>query len=406
MKVLLLQPRFPEPYDKLWSSFGTKKPVALMPPLGLLVVAAMLPEDWDLTFIDLMVQDITERDWDEVEIVFITGMAVQDTQIIEAIRDAKNRGKIVVVGGPWVFHFPQIAIDNGADLVVRGELEPVIDELLSRLRNKEYGTIIKAEKRADMAHAYLPRYDLVEMDRYFNMGVQISRGCPHECDFCDVTNMLGRRFRSKENHQVLEELQLLDDLGWRGWIYVVDDNFIGVVPRTKALLRELIPWMEERRRPFEFHTFASVKLADDKELMDLMVRAGFVKVWVGIETTDVTALSSAGKHHNVAADLDRACREINQAGLMILATFIIGFDNETPNVDKRLIDFINRNDIPEAILHPLRAMPGTKLWERLDREGRLLPDRAGGLGNNSGLLNFRPRRPERQTRPPSVRAST
>ena len=226
------------------------------------------------------------------------------------------------------------------------------------------------------------------------MAVQFSRGCPFQCEFCDITFMYGREVRTKSPDQILQELQILYDLGWRRVVFFVDDNFIGNPSRTKDLLRKLVPWMEERGHPFDFTTQASVNLAADQELLDLMVRAGFWKVFLGIETLDRESLKDAKKFQNAAVDLDQVCEKINRAGLQIIAGCILGFDNERPGADQRLIDFASRNHIPEMFVTLLQAGPGTDLWKRLEKEGRLM---FGGfndnLGSQTGLINFLPTRP-------------
>lgn len=347
--------------------------------------------------VDLIERDLTEEDWDQCHLVLISGMITQYSGILETIRAGKRRGKIVVVGGAWVFHFPEEALRAGADVVVKGEGEYTVSLLVEAIRRGESGIIIEGAQRPDMNDSPPPRYDLLNMQHYVNMSIQFSRGCPFHCEFCDITHMFGRGVRTKSPPLILSELQALYDLGWRRSVFFVDDNFIGNPGSAKALLTELISWMEERGHPFDFLTQASVNLAADPELLDLMVRAGFSKVFLGIETQDVQSLHQAKKFHNAAVDLNEVCEKINRAGLQIIASFIIGFDHELPGADQRLIDFANRNHIPEMFITLLQAGPGTDLWSRLEREGRLL---AGGyddnLGSQTGLPNFLPTRPMRQ----------
>jgi len=366
---------------------------ALMPPLGLLTVAALLPPEWEARFRDLTFQDISPKDWEECDLLFVSGMFVQHHGIMQTIQEGKRRGKTVVVGGPWAFHFPEDALAAGADLAVTGEAELIMPQLLDSLERRESGKVITASGHADLEHSPPPRFDLIYLDSYLDMALQFSRGCPFHCEFCDITLMLGRRVRTKTPGQILKELQVLDDLGWRGNVFFVDDNFIGSPPKAKYLLKKLIPWMGDRGHPFDFFTQASVNLGSDPELLDLMVRAGFTSVFLGIETTDVDSLVGAGKLQNVKADLDEACRRINRVGLQITAGCIIGFDQEKPGADQRLLDFAIRTRIPKLFVTLLQAGPGTGLWDRLAREGRLLPTSYEHLSNQTGLLNFVPTRP-------------
>lgn len=369
---------------------------ALMPPLGLLTVAALLPPEWDLTFRDLTFQEISPADWEACDLLLVSGMIVQHQGIIQTIKAGKRRGKTVVVGGPWAFHFPKDALAAGADLVVKGEAELIMPQLLDGLKQRESGKVITAVGYADIEQSPLPRFDLVDLNSYQNMALQFSRGCPFNCDFCDITLMLGRRMRTKTPRQVLKELQVIDELGWRGNVFFVDDNFIGSPPKAKGLLKEMIPWMAEHGHRFDFFTQASVNMAADPELLDLMVRAGFTSVFLGIETTDVDSLVGAGKLQNAAVDLGEACHKISQAGLQITAGCIIGFDQEKPGADQRLLDFAIRTHIPKLFVTLLQAGPGTELWDRLDREGRLLSHSYEHLTNQTGLLNFTPTRPQEE----------
>lgn len=394
MNILLVSPRFPETFwsfTKVNRIFGKKW---VVPPLGLITVASLLPQEWGFRFVDMVGRMITEDDWNFSEIVLISGMQVQEQGIIEVIREAKARGKRVVVGGPWAFHRAEHALASGADVVVRGEAETTVPELLEAINGSDTGTILDVGERPDLQDCPPPRYDLLEMDIYMDMALQFSRGCPFHCDFCDITLMFGRNVRTKTPRQIVAELQTLYDLGWRRNICFADDNLVGNPSKAKAMLRELIPWMEERGYPFDFYTQASVTMAADQELLDLMVKAGFFLVFLGIETTDKESLKNAGKHHNAGVDLNEVCRKINQAGLQIAAGCIIGFDNEHPGADQRLIDFAKNNSIPEMMVSLLHAVPGTTLWDRLEKEGRLLTsDYDDEFGLNTTGMNFKPTRP-------------
>lgn len=393
MKALLVNPALHDTfysYHKLVQIMGKK---AIGPPLGLITVASLLPSEWDLKLVDLNFAEITERDWYESDVVLVTGTALQEKQIREVIRDAKARGKPVVVGGPWAFHCPEAALREGADLVVQGEAELLIGEILRKLDQKEFGGAIRAHRQVDMHEVPPARFDLLDRQNYWSMTIQFSRGCPYKCEYCDVTHMFGRRFRAKNPRQILQELDHLYRLGWRGSVFFVDDSFTGIHLHTKALLKELIPWMESRGFPFDFRTQAVASLAEDDELLELLVRSGFVSVYVGIDSTDTDTLEYTKKFHHAAMDLDSAVQKMNRAGLAVFAGFMIGFDHETQGVDRRVIDFVRRNNIPEVLVSPLMALPGTELWRRLESEGRLFSD-SGDLAKQNRIHNFMPNRPE------------
>jgi radical SAM superfamily enzyme YgiQ (UPF0313 family) len=392
MNVLLVNPAFHESfysYHKVVKLMGRK---AIGPPLGLITVAALLPGDWNLTLRDLNFDTISEMDWNDCDLVMITGTAFQASRILDVIREAKNREKVVVVGGPWAFHFPYQGLEAGADLIVKGEAELIVDELLERIERKQFGVVITSDKQVEMKDVPIPRYDLLKIGMYWSITIQFSRGCPYKCEYCDITHMYGRRFRTKTPEQVLNELSVLYDLGWRGSVFFVDDSFTGVPKRTKELMRAVVPWMESRHMPFEFRTQAVASLAEDDDLLNLLVTSGFVSVYVGIDSTDVGTLEQTRKFHHASMDLDSAMQKMNRAGLAVFAGFMIGFDHEMPGVDNRVIDFVKRNNIPEVLVSPLMAVPGTELWTRLEEEGRLYDD-SEDLAKINRLHNFVPKRP-------------
>lgn len=393
MNVLLISPAIPQTFwslDRALRMVGAK---AENPPLGLLTLAALLPPEWKLRVVNQIYQTLSDQAWADCDLVMISGQAVQANGILANIREAKRRGKYVVVGGPWVFHCPEEVIQKGADIVVVGEAEVVMDRLLDAIQRRATGLIITAERLADMAQSPLPRYDLIHVRDYTTMSLQFTRGCPFNCDFCDVTLMLGRQVRHKTPAQILRELQCFYDSGFRGFVLFVDDNFIGNIKATKALLKELIPWMQKRKYPFHFSTQASVNMAKDDELLHDMFVAGFRGVFLGIETQDVESLKAARKHQNVVSDLDEACRKINRAGFQIIAGVILGFDHEKPAAGQRLLDFAIRNNIPELFVTLLQAVPGTDLHQRLGKENRLLPINHEFMSNQTALPNFIPTRP-------------
>jgi radical SAM superfamily enzyme YgiQ (UPF0313 family) len=396
MKVLLLNPGFAQTFyslERVLSMLGRK---AVHPPLGLITVAALLPQDWEFNLIDLTFQTITEQDWATCDLALISGMNVQHRGITELIREAKKRGKKVAVGGPGVFHLPEEAVREGADIVVVGELESCIDQFLQAVNLNESGVIMRGKARPDLKSWPSPRFDLLDINKYLTMGVQFSRGCPFQCEFCDVTHMLGRTVRLKSPSQIINELDTLLRLGWKENIFFVDDNFVGNRRAAKVLLNELINWHTSVGHCFDFNAQVSVNVAKDQELLDLMVDAGFYKVFLGIETDDQESLEQTKKHQNSRTNLDEACHTIMKAGLQIEAGFIVGFDNEKPGADGRIIDFARRNHIPQILVNFLEAPPGTDLWQRLVREGRepFMPsEKATSL---IGLINYETVRPVAQ----------
>ncbi len=394
MRVLLVNPPSRGNIGLDDRSVKTAGKKAYLPPLGLITVAALLPSDWCVKLVDCSFERITADQWEECDLVLISGTIVQLDSILEMIAEAKRRGKIVAVGGPGIHHFHEKGLQAGADFIVRGEGELTVPPLLEALQKKDYGRVIETSDVADMTQSPIPRFDLLDLDAYVDLTVQFSRGCPFRCEFCDVTMLFGRAIRSKAPHQVLEELQRLYDLGWRRQVHFVDDNFVGTPVRSKAFLNELIRWMDDHGRPFEFYTYASVNLAGFPDLLGLMVRAGFTMVMLGIETTEAETLKTAGKHQNAAVDLNEACAKINRAGLEIVALTMMGFDGEFKGTDEKLIDFATRNGIPEVCVSLVHALVGTRLWKRLKKEGRLRGSGGPKLDEWHGLgLNFVPTRP-------------
>jgi radical SAM superfamily enzyme YgiQ (UPF0313 family) len=394
MRVLLLNPDFPSnfwSFDSVMELLGKR---AHSPPLGLLTVAAFLPEHWEARLVDERIRPVDDADWEWCDLVFIGGMHVQCVGILAGIREARRRGKQVVVGGVWVFHTPEEAFGAGADIVVIGEAETAMPRLLEALEARETGLTLEGHELPDLTESPVPRYDLVDHRQYLQMALQTTRGCPFLCEFCDVTLINGRKARTKAPAQVLAELQHLHDIGWRRDVFFVDDTFNANPQRAKPMLREVIGWQEERGYPFGMMTQCSVNLAKTTELLELMAKAGFFRVFLGIESTEVEVHEQTKKHQNAVCDLDECCRIINEAGLQVIAGCIVGFDNEAPGADRRFFDFADRNQIPEMFLTILQAPPGTDLWRRLESEGRpvwkSVDERQAG---SSGLMNFIPTRP-------------
>ncbi|MGB7248773.1 MAG: B12-binding domain-containing radical SAM protein, partial [Phormidesmis sp.] len=393
MKALLLSPKFPQSfwsYDRFMEIAGLK---TVIPPLGILTVAALLPNSWELKFYDRNVEDVPDADWAWCDIVILSAMLVQRPDFQHLICKAKQLGKKVAVGGPYPTSVPEDARGCGADYLVLDEGEITVPMFLEAIAQSEPSGTFRSPEKPDVTISPTPRFDLLKADAYFMMAVQFSRGCPFNCEFCDIITLYGRKPRTKSPEQTLAELQRLYDLGWRGSVFIVDDNFIGNQRNVKRFLRALIPWMAEHDYPFTFMTEASVNLAEDDELLSLMVEAGFFSVFLGIETPDQDSLALTKKVQNMRSPLVEACQKINQAGLLIYAGFILGFDNERAGAGDRIQAFVEQTQIPQPMLGILQALPHTALWERLQREDRLGPDKQTTTGDQNALMNFEPTRP-------------
>ncbi|MBD2185914.1 B12-binding domain-containing radical SAM protein [Planktothrix sp. FACHB-1355] len=394
MKALLLYPQFPQSfwsYDRFMEIAGLK---AVIPPLGIITVAALLPKEWEIRFYDRNVNVETKADWEWCDLVILSAMLVQKPDFHHLIQKAVNLGKKVAVGGPYPTSVPQDALNSGADYLILDEGEMTVPQFLEALaQGKEQG-IFRSMEKPDVTQSPMPRFDLLQRDAYLMMAIQFSRGCPFNCEFCDIISLYGRKSRTKEPCQALAELQNLYELGWRGSLFIVDDNFIGNQRNVKRFLKELIPWMKQHNYPFTFITEASVNLAEDDEMLHLMNEAGFYAVFLGIETPDRDSLKVTQKLQNTRNPLIEACRKINEAGMLIYAGFILGFDGERSGAGKRIQAFVEQTNIPQPMLGILQALPNTALWNRLQKEERLIQGLgATEVGDQNTLMNFVPTRP-------------
>lgn len=389
MKILLVYPRYP---DTFWSfryamKFISRK--ASFPPLGLLTVAAMLPEPWEKRLIDMNVRPLVDGDLQWADYVFISAMTIQRGSTREVIERCRQLGVKTVAGGPLFTacheDFPEV------DHLLLGEGEITIPLFLEDVqRGTTPRRIYSADGWAQLATTPIPSWNLVQTQDYAAMNVQYGRGCPFDCEFCDITALFGRKPRSKTLAQLIVELEGLYAHGWRGAVFFVDDNFIGDKPKLKReILPALIDWMNAREYPFYFYTEASIDLADDRELMDLMVRAGFEEVFIGIETPHQEGLAESGKVQNKNRNLLASVKRIQQAGLQVHGGFIVGFDSDPATIFDLQIRFIQESGIVTAMVGVLSALRGTKLYQRLEREGRLLSDSSGD--NTAIDINFVPR---------------
>ncbi|MDQ3805990.1 MAG: B12-binding domain-containing radical SAM protein, partial [Acidobacteriota bacterium] len=387
MKVLLVYPEFPDTYWSFRHALTFEGKRSAFPPLGLLTVSAMLPRHWERRLVDLNVRRLREADLEWADIVFASAMIVQKESLERVVRACKARGKRVAVGGPYVSTSAEKLPE--ADHIFVGEAETTLPEFLDDLGRGEAKAVYRAAERPALTSTPAPDFRLADLRRYSAMSVQYSRGCPFQCEFCDIIEIYGRVPRTKTNEQMLGELDALRAAGWRGSVFIVDDNFIGNKRNVRALLPELIGWSEARGRPFSFYTEASVNLAEDDALLDMMRRANFRRVFLGIETPVEESLRGAQKGQNTRRDLLESVRKIQSYGMEVMAGFIVGFDSDPEDIFDRQIEFIRESAIPLAMVGLLTALPDTQLWRRLKREGRLLKESLGQ--NTEECLNFVPR---------------
>ncbi|HLE86790.1 MAG TPA: B12-binding domain-containing radical SAM protein [Candidatus Brocadiaceae bacterium] len=386
MNILLIYPEFP---DTFWSfkhalKFVRKK--ASFPPLGLLTIAAMLPPEWSKRLVDVNVTKLTDEDLAWADYAFISGMVVQRTSAQHIIKRCKEVDVKVVAGGP-LFTSEHEQFEN-VDHFVLNEAELTLPSFLEDLHNNCAGRVYSTSHFADIQKTPTPLWALADLRQYASMSIQYSRGCPYHCEFCNVTSLFGRRPRTKTAEQIVAELDCFYNMGWRGRVFFVDDNLIG---NKKSLKNELLPalikWQREHV-PIPFNTEASINLADDDSLMRMMSESGFDTVFVGIETPDTDSLAECNKKQNKNRNLIEDVRRIQRAGLQVQAGFIVGFDNDTPSIFHRQIDFIQKSGIVSAMIGLLQAPAGTRLYERLKREGRLLGQMSGD--NVDGTTNIIP----------------
>jgi radical SAM superfamily enzyme YgiQ (UPF0313 family) len=391
MNVLLIYPRFPKSFWSFEKTIELLDRKAMLPPLGLVTVAAILPQEWNYKLVDINVREITEAEWNWAELVVCSAMIVQKEDLLAKISEAKLRGKKVAIGGPYPTALPQEVAS--ADYLILDEGELTIPLFVEAIQRGEPSGTFRAPngERPDVTITPVPRFDLLEFDAYAEMSVQFSRGCPFQCEFCDIIVLYGRKPRTKAPEQLLKELDCLYNLGWRRSIFMVDDNFIGNKRNVKLFLKELLPWMVEHKYPFSFATEASVDLANDQELLDSMVQCNFGAVFLGIETPDEESLALTQKHQNTRSSLSEAVNKITKSGIRVMAGFIIGFDGEKKGAGQRIVKFVEQTDIPTALFSMLQALPDTALWHRLEKEGRLRGKSANI--NQTTLMNYVPTRP-------------
>ena len=388
MNVLLVYPHYP---DSFWSfkhalRFISKK--AAIPPLGLITVSAMLPTSWQKRLVDLNVSKLKETDIQWADYVFISAMYIQKKSVDKIIAECIKYNVKIVAGGPLFTQeyqsYPQI------DHLVLNEAEITLPLFLNDLNASCPKKVYRTDEFADISNTPVPDFHLLSRKNYAFMNIQVSRGCPFSCDFCEITSLYGHKVRTKSAQQIIGELEKLYELNWRGPVFIVDDNFIGNKKKIKYhLLPVMKKWMKKHKYPFTFNTEASINLADDEKLMLLMADTGFNSVFIGIETPEESSLHECNKVQNKGRNLLQSIKKIQQSGLQVSAGFIVGFDNDSHTVFQRQIDFIQQSGIVSAMVGLLNAPKNTKLYRKLEAENRLT---AEATGNNTDLsMNFIPK---------------
>jgi radical SAM superfamily enzyme YgiQ (UPF0313 family) len=380
LKVLLVWPKFPPSFWGFEGVLEMLPEAAMTPPLGLITVAALCPPTWSLRLLDHAFDEILDADVSAADLVMVSAMHAQRADAIAVLRQARRLGVRTFIGGPWASSDPA-ATQIEADHVMVGEAEEVFADIARALENGTAQPIYRVSDKPDMSRSPIPRFDLLRREMYTSMPVQFSRGCPFQCEFCDIITIYGRKPRMKSSAQLIAELDLLRSLGWRNEVFIVDDNFIGNSKHALQLAKDLAVWGDTHKRPFSFYTEASIDLADRPDLMAAMVEANFMYVFIGIETPSSEALKSSKKFQNLRKDNLEQVRIIQDNGLWVLAGFIVGFDSDDETIFERQREFIERTAITWAMAGILQAPPTTALYDRMIKEGRLIE-------NSESITNF------------------
>ncbi|MGA2712687.1 MAG: B12-binding domain-containing radical SAM protein [Bryobacteraceae bacterium] len=386
LKVLLIWPKFPPSF---WGFEGVLRMLpeaAMTPPLGLITVAALCPSSWSLRLLDRAFDEIRDEDYQWADLVMVSSMHAQRVDTLAILARARSFGKRTFIGGPWASSEPE-KLQSLADHVLVGEAEEVFAEIAADLERGTARAVYRVADKPDMSRSPIPRFDLLRREMYTSMPVQFSRGCPFQCEFCDIITIYGRKPRVKSPAQLIAELDTLRALGWRNEVFIVDDNFIGNSKNALQLSRELAEWGKRNGRVFSFYTEASVDLADRPDLMAAMVEANFMYVFLGIESPSAEALKSTKKFQNLRKDNLEQIRTIQESGLWVLGGFIVGFDSDDETIFERQREFIERAGITWAMAGMLQAPPTTPLYDRMKKEGRLFEDSEGT--SNFSAPNFR-----------------
>ncbi len=386
LKALMIWPRFPRSF---WGFEGVLEMIperSVMPPLGLITVAALCPPTWNIRLLDLAFEELRDEDLLWADLVMVSAMHAQRFDALDVLARARSLGRRSFIGGPWASSEPELMLSK-ADHVLVGEAEEVFAGIAEALENGTAHALYRITDKPDMSRSPVPRFDLLHMHEYTSMPVQFSRGCPFQCEFCDIITIYGRRPRAKSPSQIIAELDTLRRLGWRNEVFIVDDNFIGNHKLALGLTRELAAWQERNGRPVSFYTEASIDLADRPELLASMVEANFMYVFLGIETPSAEALKGSSKFQNLRGDLVTQVQKIRESGLWVLAGFIVGFDSDDETIFERQLQFIDKTAIAWAMAGVLQAPPTTALFDRMKREGRLIED--SQATSNFSPPNFR-----------------
>ncbi len=388
MKILFVYPENPITYWGFQYALRFVSKKASFPPLGLLTVAAIIPSGYEKKLIDMNITKLKDKDILWADYVFISAMVVQKDSVREVIDRCKMLGVKTVAGGPLFTSEPEEYDD--VDHLVLNEGEITLPLFLEDLEKNTPKHLYTSDEMFELGKTPLPLWELINVKKYATMNIQYSRGCPYNCEFCNITTLYGHNPRTKSAIQLLDELDVLYKSGWRGGVFFVDDNFIGNKKKLlKNILPALIEWMEKRDYPFAFQTEATINLADDQELMEKMVRAGFNTVFIGIETPDEDSLSECSKMQNKNRDMIKCIKKIQSSGLQVQGGFIVGFDNDRHSIFERMVNFIQESGIVTAMVGLLNAPKGTRLYKRLLGEGRLLKDFSGD--NTNFTMNFIPK---------------
>jgi radical SAM superfamily enzyme YgiQ (UPF0313 family) len=386
IKVLMVWPRFPPSFWGFDAIMDFTSEESTQPPLGLLTIAALCPKNWELRLVDRSFQELLDSDILWADLVMVSGMHVQKDDIRETLQRARVLGKRTMIGGPYASSEPEVLL-RLADHVVVGEPDEVFDRIAMDLEQGLAKPLYVISDKPDIGKTPAPRFDLLKIKKYVSMVVQFSRGCPFQCEFCDIITLYGRKPRTKSPHQLLAELDSLFELGWRNQVFIVDDNFVGNHRRALELAQNLQAWQKAHDYPFLFYTEASIDLAQRPELIAAMVKANFHFVFIGIESPSEQSLVEAKKYQNLRRDQMDSIRFIRNQGLWVSGGFIIGFDSDTEDIFERQREFIERAAIPWALIGFLQAPATTPLRDRMLKQGRLLAEESAGI--NLEHPNFR-----------------
>jgi radical SAM superfamily enzyme YgiQ (UPF0313 family) len=386
VKALMIWPRFPASF---WGFEGVLEIIperSMIPPLGLVTVAALCPPTWDIRLLDLSFHSLQDEDLLGADLIMVSAMHAQRVDTLAVLERARSLGRRTFIGGPWASSEPEYLLTK-ADHVMVGEAEEVMAGICEALEDGTAHALYRVIDKPALTESPIPRFDLLSMNNYTSMPVQFSRGCPFQCEFCDIITIYGRKPRAKSPEQMIAELETLQRLGWRNEVFIVDDNFIGNSKLALQLTRALAEWQKGNKRPMSFYTEASIDLADRPELMASMVEANFMYVFLGIETPSAEALKGSSKFQNLRGDLVSNVNKIRENGLWVLAGFIVGFDSDDATIFERQLQFIDKTAITWAMAGVLQAPPTTALFDRMKREGRLIED--SQATSNFSPPNFR-----------------